>query len=94
VSGKEALSKAAVAFKESGNTEDELFTQELKIIDNYRKSSPWAGIFLGFALGLSLVSLSVRSTRIGYRPHQGKCVSCGRCFKYCPVEVKNRMHEV
>ena len=88
--GIEAISKAAVAYKESGKTEDELFTQEMNVIHRYRKASPWAGAFLGFALGISLVSLTVRTTRKGYRPHQGKCYSCGRCFKYCPVEPKNR----
>jgi NAD-dependent dihydropyrimidine dehydrogenase PreA subunit len=88
--GIEAISKAAVAYKESGKTEDELFTQEMNVIQRYRKASPWAGAFLGFALGISLVSLTVRTTRKGYRPHQGKCYSCGRCFKYCPVEPKNR----
>ncbi|MCX6334196.1 MAG: 4Fe-4S binding protein [Bacteroidia bacterium] len=89
--GIEAISKAAVAFKESGSTEDELFTQELNIIERYRKASPWAGAFLGLALGISLFSLTIRNTRTGYRPHQGKCYSCGRCFKYCPVEPKNRI---
>ncbi len=88
--GIEAISKAAVAFKESGNTDDELFAQELNVIRRYRKASPWAGAFLGLALGISLVSLTVRTTRSGYRPHQGKCYSCGRCFKYCPVEAKNK----
>jgi NosR/NirI family nitrous oxide reductase transcriptional regulator len=87
--GIEAISKAAVAFKESGNTEEQLFAQELIIIGRYRKASPWSGAFLGLALGISLVSLTIRSSRTGYRPHQGKCYSCGRCFKYCPVEPKN-----
>jgi NosR/NirI family transcriptional regulator, nitrous oxide reductase regulator len=86
--GIEALSKAAVAFKESGNTDDKLFAQELNVIRRYRKASPWTGAFLGLALGIGLVSLTVRATRTGYRPHQGKCYSCGRCFKYCPVEAK------
>jgi NosR/NirI family nitrous oxide reductase transcriptional regulator len=87
-SGIEATSKAAVAFKEAGKTEKELFSEELAVIDDFKKSSPWAGAFLGLSLGLSLVSLTTRSTRKGYRPHQGKCYSCGRCFKYCPVEAK------
>jgi NosR/NirI family nitrous oxide reductase transcriptional regulator len=86
--GIEALSKAAVAFKESGKTENELFLQELNIIGRYRKDSPWAGGFLGLALSISLVGLTIRRPRAGYEPHKGKCYSCGRCFKYCPVEGK------
>lgn len=86
--GREAVSKAAVAFKEAGKTENELFAEEMAIIFRYKKASPWAGAFLGLALGISLISLTTRRNRIGYKPHQGKCYSCGRCFKYCPIEVK------
>ena len=86
--GVEAISKAAIAYKESGKTEEILFTEELSIRNRFRKASPWAGMFLGLSLGISLVSLSTRRIRTEYKPHQGKCVSCGRCFRYCPVEVK------
>lgn len=85
--GIEAVSKAAVAFKETGETEEQLFDKEMKIIMRFRKSAPWAGIFLGISLGISLVSLTVIRTRTEYKPHQGKCYSCGRCWKFCPVEV-------
>jgi len=88
--GIAAISEAAVAFKESGSTEEELFAQEMGVIRRFRKASPWAGTFLGLALGIGLISLTIRTTRTGYKPHQGKCYSCGRCFKYCPVEPKNR----
>ncbi|MBN2864068.1 MAG: 4Fe-4S binding protein [Bacteroidales bacterium] len=86
--GVEAVSQDAVAFKESGKTEEELFAEEMRIITRFRKASPWAGAFLGLALGISLLSLTIRTSRKEYKPHQGKCFSCGRCFKYCPVEVK------
>ena len=86
--GVEAISKAAVAFKESGKTENELFNEELFIIERFRKAAPWAGIFLGLSLGIGFVSLTLRTLRTEYKPHQGRCYSCGRCFKYCPIEVK------
>lgn len=86
--GKEATSLAAVAFKESGSTEEELFAREKNVIRSFRKASPLAGGFLGLALGISLVSLTVRSSRAGYSPHRGKCFSCGKCYRYCPVQVK------
>ena len=83
------MSKAVIAFKESGKTETELFTEEEAIIRQFRKASPWAGIFLGISLGIGMVSLTIRSKRTEYKPHQGKCYSCGRCFKYCPIKVKS-----
>ena len=85
--GVEAVSKAAVAYKETGQTDEELFANELSIISRFRKAAPWAGIFLGLSLGFALLSMTITRTRTEYKPHQGKCYSCGRCFKYCPVEV-------
>ena len=86
--GIEAISKAALAYKESGKTENELFDEELLIVERFRKAAPWAGIFLGLSLGIGFISLTLRSLRTEYKPHQGRCFSCGRCFKYCPIEVK------
>jgi len=86
--GVMAISKAAVAFKESGKTENDLFIEELQITERFRKGAPWVGIFLGLSLGISLFGLTIRNVRTEYKPHQGRCFSCGKCFKYCPVEVK------
>jgi NosR/NirI family transcriptional regulator, nitrous oxide reductase regulator len=88
-SGITAVTKSALAFKEAGQTEADLFGQEEYIITRFRKASPWAGIFLGISLGIGMVSLSVRNRREEYKPDQGKCYSCGRCFKYCPIKVKS-----
>jgi NosR/NirI family transcriptional regulator, nitrous oxide reductase regulator len=85
--GLASVSKRAAAFMESGKTEEELFSEEASIVSRFRKSSPWAGIFLGASLGIALVSLTIRSRRTEYKPDQGKCYSCGRCFKYCPVKL-------
>jgi ferredoxin len=87
-SGIESVSKAVIAFKESGKTEAQLFAEEATITDRFRKSSPWAGVFLGISLGIGMLSLTIRSKRIEYLPDQGKCYSCGRCFKYCPIKVQ------
>ena len=88
--GIESLSKAVVAFKESGKTEIELFAEEEIIISRFRKASPWAGAFLGISLGIGMISLTIRSKRNEYKPHQGRCFSCGRCFKYCPIKVQTQ----
>lgn len=87
--GIAAVSEAAVAFKEAGKTEDELFAEETRISERYRKGSTWVGLFLGLSFGLSLVSLTTRARRTGYVPHKGKCYSCGRCFSYCPVHINS-----
>jgi NosR/NirI family transcriptional regulator, nitrous oxide reductase regulator len=88
--GMESLSKAVIAFKESGKTEDELFAEEGLVIRNFRKGAPWAGIFLGVSFGFGMVSYTVKRKRYEYKPDQGKCYSCGRCFKYCPIKVQTQ----
>ena len=86
--GIEAVSKAAVAYLESGMTEEELFSEEEAVIGRFRRSSPWVGIFLGLSLGMGLLGRASRKIRTDYVPDRGKCVSCGKCFKYCPVKIK------
>jgi NosR/NirI family transcriptional regulator, nitrous oxide reductase regulator len=85
--GIESVSKAIVAFKESGKTEQELFAEEDLIIGKFRKGAPWAGLFLGSSFGIGMVLFTIKRRRIEYKPDQGKCYSCGRCFRYCPIKV-------
>jgi ferredoxin len=87
--GIKAVSKAAVAFFESGKTEAELFAEEQKITDRFRKGAPWVGVFLGLSLGIGLFRLTIRNVRYDYEPDRGKCYSCAKCFKYCPVKINN-----
>jgi NosR/NirI family nitrous oxide reductase transcriptional regulator len=86
--GIKAVSKAAVAFYESGKTESELYEEERKIIGRFSKGAPWVGIFLGLSLGVGLFRLTVRKVRPYYEPDRGRCFSCAKCFKFCPVEIK------
>jgi ferredoxin len=88
-SGLESELKDVVAFKESGKTESDLFSEEGLIIGRFRNGSPWAGAFLGISFGIGMISLTIRTKRNEYKPHQGKCYSCGRCFKFCPIKVKD-----
>mgnify|MGYP002813982000 CR=1 FL=1 len=86
--GIESELKTVVAFKESGKTESALFNEEEIILRRFRNASPLAGTFLGISFGIGMISLTIRTRRSEYKPHQGKCYSCGRCFKYCPIKAK------
>jgi NosR/NirI family transcriptional regulator, nitrous oxide reductase regulator len=88
-SGIESPLKDVIAYKESGKTETELYNEEELIIGRFRNYSLWAGAFLGISFGIGMISLTIKSRRTEYKPHQGKCYSCGRCFKYCPIKVKS-----
>lgn len=86
--GIKALSEQAVAFNQSGKTEEELYNEAENITDRFRKGAPWVGAFLGLSLGLGLYRRTLRPVRAEYEPDRGRCVSCGKCFKYCPVKIK------
>ncbi len=86
--GIKAVSKAAIAYQESGKSEKELFDEEQFIINRFRKGAPWVGIFLGLSLGIGLYAPTVRKLRTEYEPDRGRCVSCGKCLAFCPVKVK------
>jgi ferredoxin len=86
--GIKAVSKAAVAYLESGKTENELFGEEQHIINRFRKGAPWVGIFLGLSLGIGLYSITIRKMRTEYKPDRGRCFSCAKCFKFCTVKIK------
>jgi ferredoxin len=86
---EEAVTKRAVTFKESGTPENELFAEEAAVRERFSGGAPWAGLFLGASLGIGLFSSTIRRRRTEYVPHKGRCYSCGKCFKYCPVPPSN-----
>jgi len=83
--GKAAISKEAVAFKESGNNLETLYLNEAAKIEAFRKGSRWVGLFFGLSLGIALFISTRREERADYIPDRGKCLSCARCFQFCPV---------
>ena len=46
----------------------------------------WLGAWVGLVIGLKLIHLSIRRRRTDYQTDRTSCVSCGRCFWYCPNE--------
>jgi ferredoxin len=74
------------AFRSSGQPTEELFS-EAAVIQNKFKIGGWIlGGFLGFIICLKLIGLSIRKKQVEYEIDTGTCLSCARCFKYCPYE--------
>jgi ferredoxin len=78
---------ASSAFRQTGRPVAELTAQALKIRAEFALGCKIFGGFLGLALGLKLLSLSLSNPRTVYDPDAADCVSCGRCFKFCPREI-------
>ncbi len=77
-------------FRSSGQPTTELMS-EAKLIQNRFLIGSWIlGGFLGLILAIKLVNLSVRKNYPEYTANKGSCLSCGRCFSYCPFEQERR----
>jgi NosR/NirI family transcriptional regulator, nitrous oxide reductase regulator len=77
---------ASDAFRNTGRTTDDLYREASFISGRFRRAGGWFGAWIGLVLGVKLIHLSVRRRRSGYQPDRTACVSCGRCFWYCPGE--------
>ncbi len=77
---------ASDAFRSSGRPAAELYEQAIEIRRRYRTLGGWLGAWVGLVIGIKLVSLSIRRKRTDYQPDRARCVSCGRCYWYCPGE--------
>ena len=77
------------AFRRSDRTIPELYQQVRTAKEDFRRWSGWFGAFLGLVVAGKLIALSVVRRRTDYEADRGDCVSCARCFAYCPVEEEN-----
>ena len=74
------------AFRASGKPTEELFADANSIQRNFKVGGWIVGGFIGLVLCLKLIGLFMRKRQLEYDVDKGKCLSCGRCFAYCPYE--------
>ena len=77
---------ASEAFRASGETIGSLYERAAAIRAGFERGGWFFGGFLGLVLGGKLILLSLRQRQTDYEADRAGCVSCGRCFKYCPKE--------
>ena len=80
------MTDATKAFRATGKPSEELFAEAKSIQNQFRKGGWILGSFIGVILCLKLISLFIRRRRLEYDIDKGACLSCGRCFAYCPYE--------
>jgi len=73
------------AFRTSGKTETELYSEAALIMERFYWGGWILGGFIGLVFGLTLAGLSRFKYRTDYVPNKGTCFSCARCMDYCPV---------
>jgi ferredoxin len=77
---------ASDAFRNTGRPAADLYCEARLVSHRLGLGGAWFGAWVGLVLGVKLIQLSVRRRRTEYEPDPGRCVSCGRCFWYCPNE--------
>jgi NosR/NirI family transcriptional regulator, nitrous oxide reductase regulator len=77
---------ASDAFRNTGRATDNLYREAFALSSRFRWAGGWFGAWVGLVVGAKLIHLSVRRRRSDYQPNPAACVSCGRCFWYCPGE--------
>lgn len=74
------------AFRSGKKTWPQLLEEVEGVRREFRTGSAWLGAFLGLVVCGKLIRLSVVRRRKDYDIDRANCVSCGRCFAFCPVE--------
>jgi len=90
----EETTDASQFFRSSGETIASLYTHAATIRARFEKGGWFFGGFLGLILGGKLILLSLRPRQRDYEAERAGCVSCGRCFKYCPKEQEYRLQKL
>jgi len=74
------------AFRGTGMPTTELYNRAAHIQARFKTGSWILGAFLALIFMSKLINLTLWRRRKDYEPDKAACVSCGRCFTYCPKE--------
>ncbi len=81
---------ATDAFRNTGEPIEGLYHKAFAKWEEFHRAGMWFGVWVGLVIGVKLIHLQIRRRRADYEPDRGSCVSCGRCFRYCPGELERR----
>ena len=79
-------SEETKAFRSSGKKFDELKSEALQIQENFVIGGWILGAVIVLILFFKFVNLTIKQKREKYEIDKSECVSCGKCFIYCPYE--------
>ncbi|NQT18912.1 MAG: 4Fe-4S binding protein [Planctomycetes bacterium] len=82
----ETLPDEVIAFRKAGRPRAELFREADDLKRKYNLAGWILGAWVGIVIGGKLIALATRRTRTEYEADRAECVTCGRCFSYCPRE--------
>jgi polyferredoxin len=74
------------AFYASGESREKLYADAGALERRIGRGTVLFGLWVGLVILIKLIHLSIRRRRDDYEADPAACVSCGRCFAYCPIE--------
>ena len=74
------------AFRSLGKPTEELLIEAQAIQRQFEWGGWMLGGFIGLVFALQLIGLYRRRSQTEYDVDKGACLSCARCFSYCPYE--------
>lgn len=77
-------------FRSGWSAPAELAGRAEKVRRRFRSGGLVFGAFMGLAVGGHLLAHGIRFRRQDYEADRRTCLSCGRCFAYCPRERARR----
>lgn len=77
-------------FRASGTPTKQLFSDARAIQNRFYIGSWFLGGFLGLIFSIQIIRLARKGTVREYQTDTGRCLSCARCFAYCPFEQIRR----
>jgi len=75
----------SATFRGTGQSTRELYINALQIKKQFHLGGWILGIFLGIVFACKLIFLSIKQQRKDYEADHMKCLSCGRCYSFCPT---------
>jgi polyferredoxin len=79
-------SDAVEAFRTSSQSLQSLYGAAAAERGRFQWLGGGLGAWAGLVLGVKMIQLAVRRHRDDFQADRSGCFSCGRCYRYCPVE--------
>jgi polyferredoxin len=72
------------AFHTTGTSVGALYAQRDQVLQKFAVGGTLVGAFVALIAAGKLIAVSIHRVRTDYQANRAGCLSCGRCFAYCP----------
>jgi NosR/NirI family nitrous oxide reductase transcriptional regulator len=84
--GRMEMTDSTRAFRATGKPTELLYEEAREVQRRFKTGGWYLGGFIGLVIMLKILAYSIRRRQPEYDVDTGTCLSCARCFSYCPYE--------